>query len=135
MLTRKYLETLEYQVTGACIEVHKRLGPGLLESVYHQCLARELAFRNILYSSQHVVHVTYRDIELDTLLKADFLIDQCLIIEIKAVEAILPIHKAQILTYMKLLNVPKGLMINFNCANIIQDGKKSFVNDLYRDLF
>jgi len=132
MLTRQYLEDLEYRVTGACIEVHKRLEPGLLESVYHQCLSKELEFRNILFSSEHIVNVTYRDLELDTLLRADFLVDGVLIVEIKAVEVVLPIHKAQILTYMKLLEAPKGLLINFNCANIIHQGKKSFVNDLYR---
>lgn len=134
MLTRQYLEDLEYRVTGACIEVHKRLGPGLLESVYHQCLGSELRFRDISFSSEHVVNVTYRDLELDTLLRADFLVEGNLVVEIKAVELILPIHKAQLLTYMKLLALPKGLLINFNCASIIHQGKNSFVNDLYRDL-
>ena len=134
MLTRKYLEELEYQVTGACIEVHKQLGPGLLERVYHQCLAREFQFKNILFSSEHVVKIIYRDLELDSLLRADFLVERCLIIEVKAVEIILPIHKAQILTYMKLLKAPKGLLVNFNCNNIVQEGKTSFVNDFYREL-
>lgn len=135
MLTRKFLEELEYKVTGACIEVHKRLGPGLLENVYQQCLIREFEFQNILFSSQHLVNVSYRDMELDTLLRADFLIEDSMVIEIKAVDQILPIHKAQLLTYMKLLKVPKGLLINFNCNNIIHEGKNSFVNDLYRDIY
>lgn len=135
MLTRRHLEDLDYRITGACIEVHKHLGPGLLESVYHQCLARELQMRNIEFSSGHVVNVIYKDIQLDTLLRADFLIENSLIIEIKAVEQILPIHKAQLLTYMKLLKTPKGLLINFNCANIIHEGKISFVNEFYRELF
>ena len=134
ILTRKYLDELEYRVTGACIEVHKRLGPGLLESVYHQCLIRELKFNNILFSSEHLVNIVYRDWTLDTLLRADFLIENCLVIELKAVESILPVHVAQLMTYMKLLKIPKGLLINFNCTNIIHEGKKSFVNDIYREL-
>lgn len=135
MITRQFLDALEYQITGACIEVHKHLGPGLLESVYHKCLAREFQLRNMIFSSEHIINVLYKDLQLDTLLRADFLIENSLIIELKAVEVILPIHEAQILTYMKLLKVPKGLLINFNSLNIVQHGKKSFVNELYRDLF
>ncbi len=135
MLTRKYLEELEYKVVGACIEVHKHLGPGLLESVYHQCLARELQLNNISFLSEHPIHISYRDVELDTLLRSDFFIEKCLLVELKAVESTMPIHNAQLLTYMKLLKAPKGLLINFNCKNIIHEGKTSFVNDFYRELF
>ena len=134
MITRSELDTLEYQITGACIEVHKHLGPGLLESVYQQCLSREFQLRNIPHKSQHIVSVHYKGVMLDTALRTDFLIGSDLLVELKAVESILPIHEAQILTYMKLLKVPKGLLINFNCTNIIHHGKKSYVNELYREL-
>ncbi|WP_149242004.1 GxxExxY protein [Dyadobacter sp. 32] len=134
-LTRKYLEELEYKVIGAAIEVHRRLGAGLLESVYHQCFARELQFKDIEFVSEHVVQISYRDLEIDTLLRADFLIANCLVVELKAIESVLPIHDAQLITYMKLLKAPKGLLINFNCKNIIHDGKKSFVNEFYRELY
>lgn len=134
MVTKKYLDDLEYQITGACIDVHKHLGPGLLESVYQKCLAHELRLRQILFSSEHTIDVVYKGFHLDTALRVDFLIENCLVIEIKSVNSILPIHEAQLLTYMKLLETPKGLLINFNCTNIIQNGKKPYVNEFYRNL-
>jgi len=134
MVTKKYLDDLEYQITGACIDVHKHLGPGLLESVYQKCLAHELRLRYILFSSEHTIDVVYKGFHLDTALRVDFLIENCLVIEIKSVNSILPIHEAQLLTYMKLLETPKGLLINFNCTNIIQNGKKPYVNEFYRNL-
>jgi GxxExxY protein len=134
MLTKKYLNELEYQLTGAIIDVHKHLGPGLLESVYQKCLAHELRLRNMVFSSEHHIDVIYKEFHLDTALRVDFYINNCLVIEVKAVDSILPIHEAQILTYMKLLKAPKGLLINFNCTNIIQTGKKPYVNEFYREL-
>ena len=134
MITRSELDALEYQITGACIEVHKHLGPGLLESVYQKCLSRELQLRNISFKSEHIISVHYKGVMLDTALRTDFLIGSDLLVELKAVESILPIHEAQILTYMKLLKAPKGLLINFNCTNIIHHGKKSYVNEFYREL-
>jgi GxxExxY protein len=134
MLTKKYLNELEYQLTGAVIDVHKHLGPGLLESVYQKCLAHELRLRNIVFSSEYHIDVIYKEFHLDTALRVDFYLNNCIVIEVKAVDSILPIHEAQILTYMKLLKAPKGLLINFNCTNIIQTGKKSYVNEFYRDL-
>ena len=134
MITRSELDALEYQITGACIEVHKHLGPGLLESVYQKCLSRELELRNISFKSEHIISVHYKGVILDTALRTDFLIGSDLLVELKAVESILPIHEAQILTYMKLLKVPKGLLVNFNCTNIIHHGKKSYVNEFYREL-
>ena len=134
MVTKKYLDDLEYQITGACIDVHKHLGPGLLESVYQKCLAHELRLRYILFSSEHTIDVVYKGFHLDTALRVDFLIENCLVIEIKSVNSILPIHEAQLLTYMKLLETPKGLLINFNCTNIIQNGKKPYFNEFYRNL-
>jgi GxxExxY protein len=135
MIDKIYLDNLEYTITGACIEVHKALGPGLLESVYHKCLIRELQLQNILFVSEQIVAVSYKDIILDTELRADLFIENCIVLELKSVETILPIHEAQILTYMKLLGAPKGILINFNCTNIIQNGKKPFVNEFYRSVF
>lgn len=129
MINKTFLDNLEYRLTGACIEVHKLLGPGLLESIYQKCLMRELHLQNINFSAEERVTIYYKDILLDTELRADLFIENCMILELKSVEKILPIHEAQILTYMKLLNVPKGLLINFNCTNIVQNGKKAFVNE------
>lgn len=134
MITRKYLDELEYNVMGACIEVHKALGAGLLESVYQKCLEKEFELRGINFSSEHVVMVNYKGMQLDTLLRADFLIENTLVLEIKAVEATLPIHEAQVLTYMKLLESPKGLVVNFNTTNIYHRGRKSFANQYYSTL-
>ncbi|WP_153796790.1 GxxExxY protein [Foetidibacter luteolus] len=134
MLSKNHLNSLEYEVMGACIEVHKHLGPGLLESVYHQCLVKEFELREIPFSSQHPVLVDYKGYEIDTVLKADFLIYDIFLLEIKAVEELLPIHYAQTLTYMKLLKSPKGLLVNFNTTNLYHQGRKPFVNDLFRDL-
>jgi len=131
MINRKFLSDLEYEVTGACIEVHKALGPGLLESIYHKCLKRELQLKNINFTSEKRIFITYKGSVLDTEVRADFFIENCLILELKSVERVLPIHEAQILTYMKILEVPKGLLINFNCMNIIQHGKKPFINEFY----
>ncbi|PWS30114.1 GxxExxY protein [Pedobacter paludis] len=134
MINKTFLNNLEYKITGACIEVHKLLGPGLLESVYQKCLIRELQLQNIKYSAEEHITISYKDILLDSELRADLFIENCIVLELKSVERILPIHEAQILTYMKLLNVPKGLLINFNCTNIVQNGKRAFVNELMYNL-
>ncbi len=134
MISKDFLDELEYNVTGACIEVHKVLGPGLLESIYHRCLIRELQVRNISFLSEQAINVIYKGFPIDANLRVDFFIENSLILELKSVEHILPVHEAQLLTYMKLLKAPKGLLVNFNCTNIIQAGKRPFVNEYYRAL-
>ncbi|MET4081250.1 GxxExxY protein [Pedobacter sp. UYP30] len=134
-LSKQYLKDLVYQVNGASIEIHKALGPGLLESVYHRCMAHELSLRGISFKSELGLAVNYKDIQIDTLLRCDFLIEDTLVVELKAVETIMPIHIAQILTYMKLLKKPMGLMLNFNCSHMYSEGQKTYVNELYQELF
>lgn len=129
MINKTFIDTLEYKVTGACIEVHKYLGPGLLESIYHKCLLRELQLQGIGFESEQPVHLAYKNISINSELRVDFFIENCMVLEIKSVATILPIHEAQILTYMKLLNAPKGLLINFNSTNIIQNGKKHLLTN------
>lgn len=133
-MTKKYLDDLTYRVLGAAINVHRELGPGLLESVYQQCMEHEFKFQKIPFVSEMMVPVTYRELLLDVNLRCDFFIESSLIVEIKAVESVLPIHEAQLLTYMKLLDVPKGILINFNTVNLASQGKKTFVNNLFRNL-
>lgn len=136
MLTpREYLKDLVYRVNGAAIEVHKALGPGLLESIYHQCLAHELTIRGINFKNEFSLPIVYKGLEIDALLRCDFLIEDYLIVELKSVETVLPIHKVQLLTYMKLLRKPMGLMINFNCTHIYSEGQKTYVNEYYEELF
>jgi GxxExxY protein len=134
MITKTILKDLVYQVNGAAIEVHKALGPGLLESVYHKCLKRELYEMGINAESQVTVPVNYKGLEIDTELRCDLFVENVSVVELKAVEFILPVHEAQILTYMKLLNAPKGLLINFNVTHIFKEGQKTYVNELYRRL-
>jgi GxxExxY protein len=99
---------------GAAIEVHRHLGPGLLESSYHACLCRELALRGIAYDSQVALPVQYKGIQLSKVYVVDLLIENLLIVEIKSVDKLLPIHSAQLLTYMRLQGVSSGLLMNFN---------------------
>ncbi|MFK7950744.1 MAG: GxxExxY protein [Saprospiraceae bacterium] len=117
-VTKSYLKDLTYQVNGAAIEVHKALGPGLLESIYHKCLKQELKLRNITFQSELNVPVFYKGIELDTNFRCDLLIENCLVLELKTADSIIPIHEAQLLTYMKLLKMPKGIIYNFKVVNL-----------------
>jgi len=133
-LTKQYLDQLTYKVIGAAIEVHKALGPGLLESVYHKCMKKELELKGIGFQSELSVPVDYKGLEIDTELRCDLFIEKSLAVELKSVDVMLPIHEAQILTYMRLLEVPKGILINFNCVNIFKEGQKTFVNELFCDL-
>lgn len=134
MITQKFLDELTYQIIGSAIEVHKIMGKGLLESVYHQCLKEELLSRSINFTSELKIPVIYKNKELEIDFKCDFLIENCLVVELKTVSEINPMHEAQLLTYMKLLKVPKGIIINFNCFNIFNEGQKTFVNEYFRDI-
>ena len=133
-LTKSIIKELVYHVNGAAIEVHKFLGPGLLESVYHKCLKHELTTQEITFNSELVVPISYKGLELDAGLRCDFFVEDTLVVEIKSVDTMHPIFEAQLLTYMKLLNSPLGLLINFNVKHIFKEGQKTFVNELYRDL-
>ena len=133
-MTQKYLDELTFNVIGAAIEVHKNMGSGLLESVYQQCMIEELTNRNINFVSEFKVPVVYKGKELDIEFRCDLFVENCLIVELKSVSEIKPIHDAQVLNYMKLLKVPKGIIINFNCFNIFREGQKTFVNEYFKKL-
>ena len=119
VISKTYLQDLVYHINGAAIEVHKHLGPGLLENVYHKCLIKELSDKGI---------------EVEANLKCDLFVENCLVVELKAIERVLPIHEAQLITYMKLLKVPIGLIINFNVTNIYKKRQKTYVNEFFRNL-
>jgi len=129
--TKKYLNELTYQVIGCAIEVHKHLGPGLLESVYEKCFLRELNLREIANKSQIGVPLEYKGLLLDTELRLDVLVEDILCVELKAQEGLLPIHDAILLSYMQMLQKPKGILINFHCVNIFKEGQKTLVNNLF----
>ena len=118
MITQKYINDLAYKIIGCAIEVHKQLGPGLLESVYEKCLSYELKINGLDAEHQKKIGVVYKEIKIDTDLRIDLLVNDCIIVEIKSIDNILPIHQAQLMTYLKILKKPKGLLINFNCTNI-----------------
>ncbi|QSB27186.1 GxxExxY protein [Flavobacterium sp. CLA17] len=132
MIRKKYLADLIYHVNGAAIEVHKNVGPGLLESIYHQCMIKELSLRHISFKSELIIPIEHKGLELESDLRCDLFIEDCLVLELKAVNQIIPIHIAKLMSYMKLLNSPIGLMINFNVTNIYHEGQKTYVNELYR---
>ncbi|MBX9806720.1 MAG: GxxExxY protein [Flavobacteriaceae bacterium] len=133
-MTKTYLKDLIYQVNGCAIEVHKHLGPGLLESVYHSCLKKELTLRGFDFQTELIIPINYKGLEVEAGLRCDLFVEKTLVVELKSVEKVLPIHEAQLLTYMKLLEVPIGLIINFNVTHIFKEGQKSYVNELYRYL-
>ncbi len=114
MITGKEVDPWSHEVIGAAIEVHRTLGPGLLESVYQKCLAHECSLRGLDFREQVVVDVCYKGVKIAGGFRADLVIQNKLVVEIKAVEAILPIHKAQVYSYMKLMKIPVGLLINFH---------------------
>ncbi|WP_396171677.1 GxxExxY protein [Flavobacterium sp.] len=134
IITRSSLKDLVYQVNGAAIEVHKNIGAGLLENVYHQCLKKELELRKINFSSELQIPLNYKGYELESKLRCDLLIENCLVVELKSVAEINPVFEAQVLTYMNLLKAPIGLLINFNVKNIFYEGQKTMVNEYYRML-
>lgn len=131
MITQKYLNELTYEVIGAAIEVHKIMGRGLLESVYHQCLKEELMHRKINFQTEMKIPVIYKNKELEIDFRCDLFVEHCLVVELKVVQEISNIFEAQLLTYMKLLKSPKGILINFNCSNIFREGQKTFVNEYF----
>lgn len=134
MVTQKYIDELTYEVVGACIEVHKIMGRGLLESIYHKCLKEELVHRKINFLTEMSVPVIYKNKELTMDFRCDLFVEKCLVVELKSVSAISNVHEAQLLTYMKLLKSPKGILVNFNCFNIFREGQKTLVNEYFSAL-
>ena len=112
---------LPYAIIGACLEVHKVLGPGLLENTYQECLARELSLRGIPFEKEKPLPVEYKEVRVDCGYRLDFLVDGSVVVELKSIEAILPVHEAQILTYLKQTGCKLGLLVNFNVA-VLKEG-------------
>lgn len=116
-------DALTEQIIGAAIEVHRALGPGLLESVYQECLALELGLRGLHFQSQLGLTLNYKGLSLDAAYRLDLVVEQAVVIELKAVEQLLPLHEAQLLTYLKLGGYSLGLLLNFNVP-VLKDGIK-----------
>jgi GxxExxY protein len=114
------LNVLSKRIIGAAIEVHRSLGPGLLESTYEACLARELTLAGLAFERQLVLPVEYKGVQIDAGYRLDLVVEGLVVVEIKAVEALLPVHDAQLITYLKLTGKPLGLLINFNVPTLVQ---------------
>jgi GxxExxY protein len=112
-------DQLSEAIIGAAIEVHRDKGPGLIESIYEWCLTKELELRRLSYVSQRTVEIHYKGFVKNEDLRLDILVEGCILIEAKSVVKILPIHKAQLLSYMKLMDIPVGLLINFNELKVV----------------
>jgi GxxExxY protein len=112
-------DKLSGEIIGAAIEVHRLMGPGLLENIYERCLLRELELRQLPTTRQKVVRIEFKGVTFEESLRFDVLVADCVLVELKAVQEVLPIHKAQLLSYMKLLDVPLGLLINFHEARLV----------------
>jgi GxxExxY protein len=122
------INELSSKIIGAAIEVHKTLGPGLMESVYEECLAHELILRGIVFEKQKPIPIYYKGVELDCGYRLDLLVENQIILELKACEKLEPIHEAQLLTYLRLTGHKLGLLLNFNVP-VMKDGMKRMRND------
>ncbi|MCK4476282.1 MAG: GxxExxY protein [Methanophagales archaeon] len=128
MTKKERLNRITESIIGAAIEVHRDLGPGLLESAYETCLAFELVERDLKVEQQKPLPVVYREVKLDCGYRLDLLVEEAVIVEVKAVDHLAPIHKAQLLSYLRLSGCKVGLLINFN-VKVLKDGIRRVVND------
>jgi GxxExxY protein len=108
------LNVLSERIIGLAIEVHRHLGPGMLESTYQRCLCFELEKHGLQFDTEVEVPLTYKELEIERAYRADLIVDKCVVVEIKSVETILPVHEAQLLTYLRLCKMKLGLLLNFN---------------------
>ena len=133
-MTQAYVNAVTRKIIGAAIDVHKELGPGLLESIYEKCLIHVLTEMQLKVLSQQKIPVFFRGVHLECDLRFDLLVEELIVVEVKAVENILLVHEAQLLTYLKLLQKPKGIILNFNCINIFKFGQQTMVTNLFAKL-
>ncbi len=127
--SRRDLDAISYKIIGLAIEVHKQLGPGLLESAYQECLCYEIKKSGLSVEKQQALPIIYKDIKLDHGYRIDLLIENKVVVELKTVEAFSEVHFAQVITYLKLGNYPLGLLINFN-SKVLKNNVKRFINTL-----
>src|SRR5712671_3163611 len=130
---KQKLNELSGRIIGLCIEIHRGLGPGLLESAYEECLAYELSKAGLRFERQRALPVRYKEVQLDCGYRLDFVVEGSLIVELKAVIETHPIHEAQVLTYLKLDKKPLGLLINFNVPVLTKGVKRVVCGALFKD--
>ena len=132
--TKNEINKLCYEILSCAIEVHRVLGPGLLELVYEKCLIFELEARGLEVRSQIDIQILYKGHYLVINLRLDLLVEDIIIVELKAVEAFIPLNSAQIISQLNLMGKPKGILINFNTTNIFKNGQKTFVTQKFKEL-
>lgn len=134
MITQKHINLLTKEIIGCAIEVNKEFGPGMLEKTYEKALIMLLSEKGLKVQSQVEVPVLFKGKIIENAFRLDLLVENLIIVELKAVENILPVHEAQLLTYLKLTKKPKGILINFYSTNIFYNGQKTFITDEYSRL-
>lgn len=134
MITQEFINDLSYKVVGTCIEVHKLVGPGLYEEVYHQCLEKEFKLLGLKYKSELEIPFFHKGEHVNCKLKCDFLVEDLIVLELKSVAEIHQIHKAQTMNYMNLLKVPRSILVNFNVMNLYHEGCESFASKIFKEL-
>ena len=133
-ITQKYLNHLVHEIIGCAIEIHKELGPGLLESAYEKCMIFLLQQKGYKVESQLEVPITFRGLFVDKGFRLDLLVEDLIIVELKAVKEILDINRLQLITHLRLMKKPKGVLINFHCTNIFYEGQQTFVTKEFSKL-
>ena len=134
LLTKEFVDKVTYDVIGAAINVQKKMGRSLLESVYHECMKEELKKKDLDFHTEMSIPVFYDEKKLAVRFRCDLFVENCLVVELKSVSKFVIEHEAKVLNYMRLLEAPKGILINFNCGNIFREGQKTLVNDIYAKL-
>jgi GxxExxY protein len=129
MLIEAEFNPITHQILGAAIEVHRILGPGLLESMYTPCFLYELRARNLRYVTQRALPVVYKGIDVGDNYRVDLIVEDVVVVEVKAVAAVLPVHESQALTYMRLTGCPAGLVINFNVPRLMDGVRRLMLKD------
>ena len=133
-MTKEFVDKISYEVVGAAINVHKKMGRGLMESVYHECMKEELNKKKLKYFTELTIPVFYDEKKLAVRFRCDLFVENCLVVELKAITRFVLEHEAKLLNHMRLLKAPKGILINFNCSNIFREGQRTLVNEYYANL-
>lgn len=133
-ITQKYIDFLTKEIIGCAIEIHKELGPGLLESAYEKCMVYLLRKKGFKVESQLVVPVKFHELIVEKGYRLDLLVVNLIIVELKSIAEFSPINKAQLLTHLRFMKKPKGILINFHCTNIFYEGQQTLVTQEYSRL-
>jgi len=134
IISQKYVDQITHSIIGCAIDIHKELGPGLLESAYEKCMIYLLNKKGFKVESQLEVPITFQDLTISRAYKLDLLVEDLVIVELKTIREFAPVDKAQILTYLRFLKKPKGILINFHCSNIFYEGQQTFITKEYSNL-